>query len=99
MEIKKIAYSRYQLHWLCTHKVSLHDICKVLANCANDSFADVTPQDFENEIANTEFDFGIFVCFEEFLESEYKNASYIRTLLNDEEYIEYLKDTDEEEYR
>lgn len=97
-DIKKIAYARYQMDWMLHHNVSLHDICRVFSEngyCQYD--ASLTTEEVEAIFDDVEFDSGRYVCFDEFLGAEYQDSSYIRTLLNDYEYIEYLKDTEETE--
>lgn len=47
---------------------------------------------FEDFESDTGFGGELYVCYEEFLEAEYQNKAYVKTLLSPEEYIVYLND-------
>lgn len=86
-------YELYQLEWMASHEYSLADVFNGLKECAVE-LAECDDFDTDMNIAFDEIEemffergFGegsIFVCKDEFLNCEYQ----------DEEYMEYLLDTE-----
>lgn len=92
MDIKQIAYEKYKLDWLLMHGRTLTDLIKEL-----DTLQEENPDDSVSQLfADWEYDFGfgseIWVCYQEFLDSEYQDEGYMRQLLNWKEYEKYKED-------
>ena len=98
MNIRNIAYSKYQLHWMLDHGYSIMDLVVALRQRQTEDPEDFDqlsyPIDclFEEWEEDSGFNGELWVCFDEFCEEEYEDAEYMRTLLTDEEFAEYLKD-------
>lgn len=94
MDIKQKAYEKYQLDWMASHGKSLDD----LVDCVQAWWEDDETREFcspKTAFADFEkagFDGEIWACFDEFLEIEYRDMEYMGSLLNPDEYIEYLMD-------
>lgn len=91
MDIKKIAYEKYKLDWMMGHGYTLVDIMNEL----DDMQEDEPDTCVSNLFSDWEYEFGfeseIWACYDEFLECEFDDKDYMRTILNDEEYEYYLK--------
>lgn len=89
MDIKKIAYEKYQLDWMIAHGHSITELLREL-EC-------MRQEDPEQSIfamfEEWEYSFGfggeVWACYDEFLETEYKNESYMKALLTETEYELY----------
>lgn len=92
MEIKRIAYERYKLRWLIDHGYSISQLIEKLAEIENESdYCEDANEAYKEFEAESGFGGELWVCFDEFTENEFQDRAYIRTLLNDREYIEYLE--------
>lgn len=96
MNIKEIAYERYKLDWLMRHGYTLVDLMNEL-----DKMQEENPNDSVSQLfVDWEYGFGfgseIWVCFDEFIDSEYQDKSYMKQLLNWEEYEKYEEDMGDE---
>lgn len=91
MNIKELAYTLYKLDWM--RRISYDRKRDFVLNYYVDSkikpTSDATLLDTLEEFG---FDGELYACFEEFLENEYQDDSYIKELLPDEQYKEYLAD-------
>ncbi|HAU85699.1 MAG TPA: hypothetical protein DCW90_09390 [Lachnospiraceae bacterium] len=67
MKSKK-AYERYKLQWMADHEVTIEDI----GNLANDWKNEGGEESFSDYIEEYGFAGSIWVCYEEFLDCEYK---------------------------
>lgn len=89
MSIEVIAYEKYKLDWMTKHGKTIDDLICELSLSQQDS----PNKSIASLFRNWEFDRGfngeIWVCFDEFLESEYQDEYYMRSLLNDAEWDEY----------
>lgn len=96
-EIRKTAYSKYQLNWMIMHGYGLDDIISRL----NDLKKDEPKIDVETLYQEWEYNSGfngeLWTCYDEFLSSEYKDRSYMRKILDDDQYAQYLDDIGENE--
>ncbi len=94
MDIKEKAYQKYKLDWICRHGKSLDD----LVDCMTKYWKDAdekrtcTPSRAFFYVEEAGFDGELWACFEEFLETEYRDMEYMGCLLNAQEYKEYLMD-------
>ena len=91
-DIRDIAYQKYQLNWMLDHGYSLDDLVKKMTDVftAYDDF--FSPQSCYN-LFLSDFGFGgeLFASYQEFLECEYRNKEYIKSILTKEQYLDYLK--------
>lgn len=93
MDIKKIAYEKYKLNWLLGHGYTLTDLMREL---------DVIKEEEEdNDSIGLLFDFWednrgfgseIWVCYQEFIDTEYMEADYMKQILTRSEYQKYQED-------
>lgn len=83
-EMQERAYELYQLDWMARHGISLRDALSVMADLVQENEGD--GEDANALVAmwsDVGFAGGImFACFEEFLEAEYEEESYILGLLS-----------------
>ena len=91
--IREIAYRKYQLDWMISHKLSVNDIYKVVKEWSEDP--DSNMDSFDKYIEETGFNGSLWVCYDEFLEAEYTDAAYMKYLLTPDEYKKYCKDIKE----
>lgn len=92
MDIKKIAYEKYKLDWMIAHGYTLADIMNEL----NDMQEEEPDTCVSNLFSDWEYEFGfgseIWACYDEFLEYEFNDKDYMKSLLNEDEYKEYLRE-------
>lgn len=91
-DIKKIAYEKYRLDWMIQHGCGLKDITLPLIEIEKDN----PGLDIVGLIKIWEDDYGfngeLWVCYDEFIETEFLLAPYMKSLLNVDEYTLYLKE-------
>lgn len=91
--IKIIAYKKYQWDWLMSHNYSIDDLSDVASDWFNERLGD---SNYNDSMSGYLYDQGIngslWVCFEEFILTEYQDAAYMYHLLTKDEYEKYLKD-------
>ena len=100
--ISEKAYEKYQLDWIITHGYSLQNIFDIfkegyIEGCENGNIDDGTSckDDFnyiKKYFEEHGFKGNIFVSYNEFLNYEYKDMKYMKSLLNEQEFINYLED-------
>lgn len=90
--IRKNAYAKYQLRWMIDHDYSISDIIERLSDMEAEESHEGVGAMFQEWSYDTGFDGELWVCYEEFLASEYRDKSYMRQLLRDDEYAQYLND-------
>lgn len=92
MDIRKIAYEKYKLNWMMEHGYTLADIMNEL----NDMQEEEPDTCVSNLFSDWEYEFGfeseIWACYDEFLEYEFNDKDYMKSLLNEDEYKEYLRE-------
>ena len=95
MDIKMKAYQKYQIDWMVSHNITLADVNAAACDWFNDRLNDSKNDDSFGSYIE-EYGFGgsmIWACYDEFLESEYQDRAYIRSLLrDDDDYRAYLDD-------
>ena len=97
--IEDIAYNKYQLDWMKTHNHSIKELIQKIQEYRLDAIDDGAFDDDTTDLifleqfeANDGFNGELYVCFDEFLNNEYQDADYMRTLLNEEEFKRYKKE-------
>lgn len=95
MTISELAYELYKIEWLSRYSAdTMSDFVKQYYNdCKIDSNDDSTLTEVFEEFG---FDGEIYVCYEEFLDNEYQDKEYMRDLLDDDQYEDYLADIGDE---
>lgn len=96
--IRKLCYELYKVDWKRDHMIttdiemdSIKDYYEVLIEYD----ADYTYEEYLNEFG---YEGELYVCYEEFLDTEYQDISYIRYLLDNEELISlYYQDINSDE--
>jgi len=98
-DIRRIAYQRYQFHWMMTHGISLSEFNDIANDWWNERLANLDNDGTLLEhIEECGFSEGkLWACYGEFLVAEYKNESFICNLLNGDERELYLEDIKGEE--
>ena len=106
-----MAYEKYKLDWLMKNNYTLDNLLEVLDkifleyydahqfDCSVNKY-DLKPScfmdDFEDGKYNFGFDGKLYKNYDNFYESEYMDAEYMKTILNKDEYTQYLEYTKEE---
>ena len=92
MDIKTIAYEKYKLNWMMAHGCTLSDVMNEL----DDMQEDEPDTCVSNLFSDWEYEFGfaseIWASYGEFLECEFQDKDYMKSILNEEEYKEYLEE-------
>lgn len=92
-KIKEIAYQKYKLDWMISHGMTLDDLLQQLNDYRNESDYG-KEQDFLTLLREWEYERGfggeLYVCFNEFLETEFLDKDYMLDLLSDKEYCDYI---------
>ena len=92
-EMQEQAYELYQLDWMARHGISLREALSIMADLVQENEDDGEDADALVAMwADVGFAGGImFACFEEFLDAEYEEESYILELLSRDYRHEELK--------
>ena len=96
MDIRKLCYELYKIDWKHSHitKEREMDSIKDYYEGLIDNDSEYTYEDYIEE-----FGYGgeLYVCFEEFCDAEYYDVDYMRTILDNDKFINiYHKDIEEE---
>lgn len=92
-DIRKRAYDRYLHDWMVSRGISIADI-----NSATQAWMNECSENEDYDISFSEFLFehgfggSSWVSFEEFLGAEYLMEDYMRNILTDDEFSQYLLD-------
>lgn len=91
IDIEDIAYEKYKLRWMMDHGKTISELIHEVSLTQEEAMEDL-PLTFD--IWETDYGFGseIWACFDEFMESEYQDKEYMKSILTDEEYVAYLED-------
>ena len=90
--IREQSYELYKLIWMKEHGYSLQDLAAELAMLTADG---VPAEELLSKFEQNGFSGGeIYVSYDEFIDNEYQNMEYMRTLLSKEDFILYLRDLD-----
>lgn len=92
-DIQKLAYELYKIDWKQSHMITP----QVEKDALKDYYEGLTNSDFDDEFNYEEYidEFGydgqIYACYDEFLDSEFQDKEYMRSLIDDNKlYMEYL---------
>lgn len=92
-DIRQTAYEKYQHDWMISHGIDEKAVDKAvkeyIADISEDNDSD-TP--FSEWLFDRGFDGSIWACYDEFLNAEYRDDSYMKHLLSAKEYPIYLAD-------
>ena len=91
-DIKKIAYKKYQLDWMRNHNYSLDSLIMELDKWIESQVDTSLISEFDAWALDRGFDGTLWVCFNEFLDCEYQDEDYMKSLLNEEEFNRYKKE-------
>lgn len=95
MDITRIAYEKYRLHWMLSHGYTLVDLIQEMQICIDETDEDKAT-DLNAIFKAWEFNHGfgseIWACYEEFLENEYQDKEYMRTILDDVDFNQYCEE-------
>ena len=88
MNIKAIAYEKYKLDWMQKHGKTISNLIQALSSAQEESGEDLI---LAFDLWELDCGFGgeIWACYDEFIESEYQDEYYMRSLLNDAEWDVY----------
>ena len=89
MDIKKIAYEKYRLDWMIAHGHSITMLLRELENMRQEDPDRSLLSMFEEWEYGFGFSSEVWACYDEFLETEYQNESYMKALLTEYEYELY----------
>ena len=93
--IRKLCYELYKLNWEYDHNITV----KTKASLLKDYFANLVDKTsdytFSDYIEEFGYDGDLYVCYEEFCDTEYHDKEYMCSLLDNEDLITmYYKDVD-----
>lgn len=91
MNIKQIAYEKYKLDWMMRNGYSLSDLIRKVGEYMEESDEDIVCS-FDMWEYDCGFGGEIWVCFDEFLENEYQDEEYMRSILDDVSFREYCEE-------
>ncbi len=92
MDMRELAYDLYKADWLQRDGSTL--FADSLKAYYKQYSVDEEKQTLQDYLLNNDHNGVLYVGFEEFVNGKYKDANYIRSLLNDEDlFSEYLTDT------
>ena len=93
MTIRELAYELYKMDWM--RRIS----CDIQMDTLKDYYQETTEEDreiytFEDYVLEFGYQGRLYACYEEFLEEEYLDESYIRSIFykNDDLLNEYQED-------
>lgn len=96
--IATIAYEKYKKAWAKERNYSPEFLAKIHAEYEEVVRELQEPVCFEEYIDENGFAGECYVCFDEFLETEYQDMEYMKKLLSEEEFQMYLKKVAYEEF-
>ena len=99
MNIKGIAYGKYKLNWMMEHGYTIEDLFKFVGEHLTDDTDWSLAGAYDEWETEDGFNGEIWCCFEEFLDFEYQDKEYMITILDPDEYYEYLRDMEEEKWK
>lgn len=83
-------YMKYVTHWLLNENIGLQDVNNLASKWKNANNKDPKTGNLSDFAWKHGFDGKMFRTMEEFMENEFKDPLYMRQLLSEEEYLEYL---------
>lgn len=95
MNISKIAYEKYRIHWMLSHGYSLTELFHELELVQEEN----PDYSIDALFAHWEYGYGfrgeVWACYDEFMESEYLDEEYMKSLLSEFEYEMYSNSKNE----
>lgn len=92
--ISELAYELYKIDWM--RRISPERQMDSIKDYYDDKRMDPDDDsDYDDVLFEFGFDGEFYVCFEEFLDNEYRDKDYMKSLLNEDQYKEYLEDIKE----
>ena len=89
MNISKIAYEKYRLDWMIAHGHSITELLLDLQLMRHEDPESGLTALFRDWECDSGFGGEVWACYDEFMEAEYMDASYMRALLTESEYEMY----------
>lgn len=90
--IREQSYELYKLIWMKEHGYSLQDLAAELAALSDEGIPSVEEVFSEFEQNGFSPSGEIYACFDEFIDNEYLDMEYMRSLLSKEDFMLYLRD-------
>ena len=92
-DICELCYELYILDWKSSHKITTEEEMEKLKDFYKNYAVPDCSYTYENYLKQHCYKDGMYVCYEEFCDTEYQDEEYIAKLLNDSElYMLYLED-------
>ena len=91
LSFAKYAYEKYKLDWMISHSYTLYDLAVTLEYMRDEMPHEKISTILSEWEDHEGFDGEIWACFDEFFETEYRDADYMRGILTPGEYSTYLK--------
>lgn len=91
-DIRQKAYKKYQHDWMISHGIGEDALNKVIQEYVADTKEDCPEMAFSEWLFEHGFDGSIWVCYDEFLGTEYQDKEYMVYLLTEDEYALYKAD-------
>lgn len=89
ISLPRRAYKKYQMYWMLTHGITMDDIYARISEWKENKESD----EFSGYLEEQGFDAGsLWVCFDEFLASEYEDKEFMKVLLSKTEFQEWLRE-------
>lgn len=97
-DMRQEAYRLYQLEWMAAHGYSLQDLVLSVIAYHNegadfDDISSLQPDEdtYNNWVSDSGFSGTLWACKDEFLDAEYQDADYMKSLLPEDLYDLYRK--------
>lgn len=93
MEIKRLCYELYKIDWKPSHMITVEREMDAIKDYYEGLVNDDTEYTYDDYIEEFGYDGELYVCYEEFCNTEYNNEEYMCELLDNERLISlYRKD-------
>ncbi|MCR5021472.1 hypothetical protein [Ruminococcus sp.] len=94
--LRKYAYKLYKAEWI--NRISTERQLDVIRNYIEEGISDGfdVNENFEEYLNERGFDGELYCCYDEFIEGEYRDEDYMRTLFDNEDIFNYYKRNDPE---
>lgn len=89
-DIRQIAYEKYQHDWMISHDIDEKVMDKTMQEYIADTVGEEVP--FSEWLFDHGFGGSLWVCYDEFLNAEYRDNAYMEYLLSNKEYQIYQAD-------
>lgn len=89
-DIRQIAYEKYQHDWMISHDIDEKVMDKTMQEYIADTAGEEVP--FSEWLFDHGFGGSLWACYDEFLNAEYRDNTYMEYLLSNKEYQVYQAD-------